>query len=187
MVFQPEEHLQDLLQRSSPPLSAVRVVSGSLTTVKCGQGFSTNSGFGSAPLLAQGSRASPASLSQQRATRRDWEGYNYTKSMLFAKPQRCRNRNRNLQPTTFPTNSRARNAGSSSYSMLGAVQLPSVWRGYAPGRMAASIQPCADPCRAAPGSPRPVGPAGGPWRRCAPAVPQAICCRVYEKVVGSQA
>src|SRR5258708_7625260 len=32
MVFQPEEHLQDLLQRSSPPLSAVRVVSGSLTT-----------------------------------------------------------------------------------------------------------------------------------------------------------
>jgi len=53
-VFQPEEHLQDLLQRSSPPLSAVRVVSGSLTT-------------------------------------------------------------------TFPTNSRARNAGSSSYSMLGAV------------------------------------------------------------------
>lgn len=32
MVFLPEEHLQDLLQRSSPPLSAVRVVSGSLTT-----------------------------------------------------------------------------------------------------------------------------------------------------------
>jgi hypothetical protein len=64
--------------------------------VKCGQGFSTNSGFGSAPLLAQGSRASPASLSQQRATRRDWEGYNYTKCVLFAKPQSCRNRNRNL-------------------------------------------------------------------------------------------
>jgi len=32
MVFQPEEQLQDLLQRSSPPLSAVRVVSSSLTT-----------------------------------------------------------------------------------------------------------------------------------------------------------
>jgi len=32
MVFQPEEQLQDLLQRSSPPLAAVRVVSGSLTT-----------------------------------------------------------------------------------------------------------------------------------------------------------
>ena len=31
MVCQPEEHLQDLLQRSSPPLSAVRVVSDSLT------------------------------------------------------------------------------------------------------------------------------------------------------------
>ena len=31
MVFQPEEHLQDLLQRSSLPLSALRVVSGSLT------------------------------------------------------------------------------------------------------------------------------------------------------------
>jgi len=39
--------------------------------VKCGQGFSTFSGFGSASLLAQGSRASPASLSQQRATKRD--------------------------------------------------------------------------------------------------------------------
>jgi len=72
-----------------------------VSTVKCGQGFSTNSGFGSAPLLAQGSRASPASLSQQRATRRDWEGYNYIKCVLFAKPQRCRNRNRNLHQLPF--------------------------------------------------------------------------------------
>src|SRR5262249_17304002 len=38
------------------------------------------------------------------------------------------------------------------------LRRPPVWRVHAPDRRAASIRPCADPCRAALGSPCPVRP-----------------------------